>query len=66
MLTFNFFIIEHVAKLSYKEMSKKKRKVLTKSDFESLIDTNDELFFLEEKMFEKSWSDILNKEKLTE
>ncbi len=43
-------------------MLKKKRKVVTKNDFEGLIDTRDELFFLEEKMIDKSWTEILNKE----
>ncbi len=56
------FISEHVAKLSYDEMLRKKRKVVTKNDFEGLIDTRDELFFLEEKMIDKSWPEILNKE----
>jgi hypothetical protein len=44
-------------------MLKKKRKVLTKSDFESLVNTKEEMFFLEEKMIDKSWLDILNKDK---
>jgi hypothetical protein len=60
---FTSLVTEHVAKLSYTEMLKKKRKVLTKSDFESLVNTKEEMFFLEEKMIDKSWLDILNKDK---